>query len=212
MWEQLTEFLSQFFDKKVVIIVVTILSLLYAAAVLLSKTSWGKKAIRQLTELGQRTAQTADNALKTVEDYKKHAEDEFIAYKAECDRKVAVAISCFSYFESSLLDAVKQIPNKKVQDRVAVIEQEYLEKKQILSEEFGAIYDDFEIAVQTRVDNIEEQYAKKYEELYAQIENLKLQIEPFKKPIDEILDSVQPLEEAEYEQENENTNPEQENL
>lgn len=211
MWEQLTEFLSQFFDKKVVVIIVTILSLLYAAVVILSKTSIGKKALNELRALGHRTEQTARDTLEKVESYKKHAEEEFAAYKAECDRKVAVAISCFSYFESSILDAVSQIPNKKVQERVQEITEQYLEKKQVLEEEFGFIYDDFEIAVQQRADQIEKEYAKKYQEINAQIENLKLQIQPFSKPIDEILDTVQPVEEEVYEQE-ENTDPTKEDL
>ena len=117
-----------------------------------------------------------------------------------------------SKLSMTFFEILSLIPNAKVQAKISELKENYDEKKKVIEEQVGLIYEDFELAVNERVETIEQQYAEKYNAIYSELENLKLQIAPFQKSVDEILENTEPVEEEVYEQENENTDSEKKGI
>jgi len=212
MWETFTNWLTNFFNEPVVISITTVLSTLGAFLLFLSKTSFGKKAIYKLTELGHRVEKKVNDIGETVEAHKKEVQNEVVALKENYEQKIAIVLSIANFYEQSFFEIASLIPNAKVQAKVTEVREVYEAKKKVIENEIGLIYDDFETAVIEKTELIEKEYADKYHAISQELENLKLQIQPFQRSVDEILDSVQPVEEEPYEQETENTEPTQETI
>jgi len=187
----LTDWLSQFFDKPVVVIISGILTVAWAAFVLFSKTSFGKKAIKSLTSLADLTAQKANDTLKKVEEVETLAKEKIAALQAdyeekaeklktEYETKVACVVSIFNYNEERLFAILEKIPNAKVQDELIKFKKGYEEKKKEITEVIGLIYEDYNKTVEEIEEKVREEYKEKVAFLEEKLKELSLYVNEIK--------------------------------
>lgn len=114
MWEQVVEKTTAFFDKPVPIIGCTIGFLLITVLTIISKTSFGKKSIRRLTELARLTHETVETTLKNVNDKLNEIDEkqDDIEYML-CDRLQAQEKRIYE-LETLLTEICKNIRNAKI--------------------------------------------------------------------------------------------------
>ena len=179
-FEIITNWLSQFFDKKIVIIIVTILSALGCGLILLSRTSIGRRAIKDLTTLYDLGLKTADDTNKKVKAVQKLAEEKITELEGFYEQKVAVVISTVNFFEESTFALFELVPNKRVQEKLVDIKEQYKAKKELITSIIGEIYDDFEIAVEKKEKEIRQEYEDKIAYLENQIANINLYFQGLK--------------------------------
>ena len=185
-WETITNWISQFFDKKVVIAVVSILAALGSGLILLSRTSFGKRAILKLTTLYELGLQKAAATEKKVQDVEKLAKEKLDELKADYEQKIAVFVSIVNFYEESVFSILEEIPNAKVQARLKDFKESYQEKKEVIKLTIGEIYEDFEIAVDKKANLIRQEYEEKIAFLEKQIADINLYFQEIKEePVDE---------------------------
>lgn len=213
-WEQFTTWLDKFSNNPIVVAIFSVISTFIGVFAVFSKTSMGRKSIIKMIEIGHRSEQKFIEIAKTVEAHKKEVEKQVLELKDYYEQKIALVLSIANFYEQSLFEIAELIPNAKVHAKVTQVRETYEAKKKVVENEIGAIYQDFELAVEKRAKEIESEYAKKYELITGELENIKLQIAPFQKSIDEIVVNDEypiPLNEEEVDdgQENENTDTEE---
>lgn len=179
MWENLTEWLSQFFDKEVVVIIVSITYALAAILIIISKTSFGKKAIADLTALFNKGVKIAKESNEKVIDVEKLAKEKIEALKADYEQKTTALVSIVNFYEESLFQIIEKIPNKKVQDELLVLKESYGEKKKEINQWVTLTYQDAQEEIQTLVKKVEEEKDIKIARLTGEIEELKELVNSF---------------------------------
>ena len=179
-WEIITNWISQFFDKKIVIAIATILAGLGCGLIMLSRTSFGKRAIVKLTtlyELGLKKANDTEEKVKAVQ---KLAEEKISELEGYYEQRIAVVISTVNFYEESTFALFELVPNKKVQEKLAEVKEQYKAKKELITSIIGEIYDDFEIAVEKKEKEIRQEYEDKIAYLENQIANINLYFQGLK--------------------------------
>ena len=179
-WETITNWISQFFDKKIVIAIATILAALGCGLIMLSRTSFGKRAIVKLTtlyELGLKKANDTEEKVKAVQ---KLAEEKISELEGYYEQRIAVVISTVNFYEESTFALFELVPNKKVQEKLAEVKEQYKAKKELITSIIGEIYEDFEIAVEKKEKEIRQEYEDKIAYLENQIANINLYFQNLK--------------------------------
>ncbi len=179
-WETITNWISQFFDKKIVIAIATIIAALGCGLIMLSRTSFGKRAIVKLTtlyELGLKKANDTEEKVKAVQ---KLAEEKIVELEGYYEQRIAVVISTLNFYEESTFTLFELVPNKKVQEKLAEVKEQYKAKKELITSIIGEIYDDFEIAVEKKEKEIRQEYEDKIAYLENQIANINLYFQNLK--------------------------------
>lgn len=179
-WEQITNFISAFFDKPIVITLSGVLTAALLAFVLFAKTSFGKKAILKLTSLYATGKERADKTLKKVEDVEKLANERIEALKSEYEAKAAIYVSLFNFYIEVLFNSLSEIPNAKVQARVKKYKESYEEKKNQITQSIGLLYEDIELFEEKSKAELHKQYEEKINYLENQIKQLSLFLNTFK--------------------------------
>lgn len=190
-WEQITNSISAFFDKPIVITFAGVLSAALTVFTIFNKTSFGKKAINKLTalyDLGERKANEALEKVKKVEILANEKINALEAYYNEkvdeveknCQEKIAVALSFVAFYEQSVLSILDQLPNAKVQAALLEFKKTLDEKKKNITATIGEVYFDFTAAVEHNREEVEQQYREKVEYLENEIKQLALYINEIK--------------------------------
>ena len=204
-WESLTEWLSQFFDKKIVLIIVGITYLLGAALIIFSKTSLGKKAIKVLTDISRETREKAQETNEKVKSVELLANEKIESLKGEYEKKVSALISIIDFYEVSVFQILEQIPNVKVQAKIREFKDSYEAKKEEINKWVTVTYLEYK-------ESIEEQVAIIQAEKEEQIANLRSEIESLKELINSLLNSKETALNEEEREESENTDSIEEKL
>ncbi len=184
MWEEVTAWISQFFDKQIVINLTTIFSFGGLVFSVFAKTSLGKKAIFKLTELANKTLEKANDTNEKVKKVELLANEKINALKGEYEKKALVIVSTFDVVVNGLFAALKEIPNVKVQNQIEIFEKKYADQKNEITKVVGKTYGDFKEAVEeetaaARIKLLELQVAldQKLEQADKLIKTLKQQVE-----------------------------------
>jgi len=191
-WDQITSWLSELTDKPIFITLAGILTVVGAVFVFLSKTSFGKKAIAKLTKLYYLGDKIATETLKKVQDVETLAkeridelegcfEQKVTKLKNEYEQKVAALISIANFYEETLFITLEKIPNAKVQEQVAILKEEYQNKKKEIEEIVGVIYQDYTLALKNKEEEIRREYDEKVNYLENQIAQITLYLNEIKK-------------------------------
>lgn len=190
-WEQVTNIISQFMDKPIVITITGVLSSALVLFTLFAKSSFGKKAIIKLTSLYNLGQRTTNETLKKVQDVETLAKEKISALEAEysqkadeiqraCEEKVALALSFVVFYEESVLSVLDKLPNAKVKAALLEFKSKLDEKKKTITATIGELYFDFTKAVENKEKEIQEQYNEKILFLEDEIKKLTLYIEEIK--------------------------------
>ena len=190
-WEQITNAINQFFDKPIVVTLSGILTVVGAIFVFLSKTSIGKKAIKNLTSLYTLGVERADVTLKKVEEVQTLATNEIKALKDEYERKAnelkqeyeqkaSTLVSICNFYVESTFSALEKIPNLKVQEEVKTLREEYANKKEEISNVIGVIYQDYTSFKEKTINSIKKEYEEKIQFLEDKYKELALFINELK--------------------------------
>lgn len=190
-WQQITNAISQFFDKPITISLSLVLSIAYFVFLFFSKTSLGKKAIKKLTNLYNLGEQRAKETLEKVKEVELLAKNEIASLKADYeqkandlkanyDQKSAALASIFNYYVESLFTTLEKIPNIKVQEEVKALREGYEVKKEEIINLVGAIYQDYdafkqktELAIRNEYETKIKFLEDKYKELALYLSELK---------------------------------------
>ena len=184
MWEEVTAWISQLFDKQIVINLTTIFSFGGLVFSIFAKTSLGRKSIAKLTELANKTLEKTNNTNEKVKKVELLATEKINALKDEYERKTLVVVSTFDVVVNGLFAALKEIPNVKVQNQIENFEKKYADQKNEITKVIGKTYGDFKEAVEeetaaARIKLLELQVAldQKLEQADKLIKTLKQQVE-----------------------------------
>lgn len=160
-WEGFTQWLTDISNNPVFISVISILSALLSVLVIISKTSIGRKAIKLLTNMSRETNNKVvaiysevNGKLKLLDEKLVEIEEE----RKELTEKAEIFFNLFSFYENEMINICELIPNKKVQDKVALFKQHWPEAKKEIEKFIG-------------IDCVE--YQNKLSDLQHQIEELK---------------------------------------
>lgn len=190
-WEQITNAISAFFDKPVVVTLSGIFSGALILFTIFAKTSFGRKAINKLTALYNLGARTATQTLKKVEDVEKLATEKISELEAEnsqkieelkqeYEKKVSVLVSLFNFYIDALFETLATIPNVKLQAKVQELKEKYEDKKAAITQVVGLVYQDFTSALEKSREEIRKEYDEKLEFVTNQLNQLKLFISEIK--------------------------------
>jgi hypothetical protein len=180
-WEQITTWLDQFTDKPIVYWTLCVVVGIVGALVVLSKTSLGRKAIIQLTSLYHLGDRKANETLEKVKEVELLAKDKIEALKGEYEQKVACLVSIVNFYEESVFVILEDIPNAKVQTKLANFKKIYIQKKEEIKATIGEIYQDYNLALERKEDEIRKEYEDKIAYLENQIAQVSLYLNEIKK-------------------------------
>ena len=184
-WEQITNAISAFFDKPVVITIIGVLSGALTLFTIFAKTSLGKKAIKSLTALYNLGEQRAKQTLEKVQDVERLANERIEALKAEYEQKLAIVVSLFNFYIESLFEIARLIPNAKVQKLADQLEANYKAKVSEITKVIGEIYQDYSLAVEEKEKAIRKEYDEKIKFLEDQIKQINLYFNEIKEEPDD---------------------------
>lgn len=142
-FEKLNEGLSTSWDwlnKPLPVVCVSIVTIFIFIITILNRTSFGRRAIKRLTSLADRTSNKVNELQGNIIDYESKVDEKVKDYELEMDKKVAIITAQFDFFETSIFSALSQIPNLKVRNDVAKFQEGYEAKKQEIAEIIGTNY------------------------------------------------------------------------
>lgn len=164
-WEMFTEWLTNVTNNPAFISIASVLSVLGSVLLVISKTSFGRKAIKQLSlisEASRAHISEVENRIKekSEEIDAKIAEfnEDAVSFKEEMEERYKVFFNQFDFYETQIFEILELIPNEKVKAKLATMKEEWLKKKSEIQEFIGISYSEFE---------------SKMDELQKQIEELK---------------------------------------
>lgn len=167
-WEQIVEWVKDFFNQPVPIISCTVGALLITILTIISKTSIGKKSIKRMLEAVSEVKLELTNTIAKTS-------DNVAQLKKEYETQLALAETHSQELEDLLLSISDQLHNAKIRELV----EQYKSKRS---------------EVKTAYENIIAQTNKALEEKKAELElQLKKFEEEFKKQRDEIMAQYQEI-------------------
>lgn len=184
-WERLKELITHVADRPVTIILAILLTIGFFALLIISKTSYGKKAIAKLVglydsgrELAKETLKIANEtnervksveilANKKIEELKAFYDKKEQELKEHYEQKTAALVSITNYYVESTFNALEKIPNIKVQEEVKALREGYESKKEEITNLVGAIYQDYD-AFKQKTESV---IRKEYEDKIAYLDN-----------------------------------------
>lgn len=142
------------------IVGISILMITFIVIKFLSTTSIGKRAIKQFNQKTNEVIDKFDELTHKTSYFTSEIDKKVILLKDEYETRLKTVYTQFDFFEKSIMEILKQIPNAKVQAEVSKFEEEYLAKK----EEIGLIVCENYELIQQKLDEIEELKAKMLQE------------------------------------------------
>ena len=172
------EIFEKITNHPVFVSVVSILTAAFGVLLIISKTSWGKKAIAAINVVVDIIKKKVEEALRIALD----AQDQVIQIndtvkqaKEELEVKSKTLFLQLEYFENSIYKIIGEIPNAKVQEALKEFKGNWETKKAEIAEIAGVAYTEIE----NKNRAIQQELEKKNEEvigLQKQIDELKNQI------------------------------------
>ena len=170
----------EYINKPLPIVGLSIAALSVILFNFLSRTSIGKKALNKLTnkidyyeKMNADFVNKVDNTIKDITDeinkFKEDSENKIEEYKNEYEDKAKAMNTKFDYIESNLMETLKQIPNKKVQDCICEFENKYEEIKLQTDLVIGSVND--------KVVDYKEEQENRFHELEVKFIELKEEFE-----------------------------------
>lgn len=184
MWENFKQGWTEFSNSPVVISVVTILTILIAGLVILSRTSFGKKTLHKFGEKIEsvkdkvlRVEKVAEETKQEVSDAKSEIHACYVETKEELDNKVVAVYSKFETFQDDVFKILEQIPNAKVQSQIKEVKEKATEKEEEIKKLLGDTYNDIQKQIDEevikRVSQVQEEANSKIDLLQGEINSLK---------------------------------------
>ena len=171
MWEQFTEFMNGLTNNPIFISMTSILSVLGSVLVILSKTSLGKKAIRKLTEMSNKTKDEVETVKISVDNAKKELDAKALeieelneTFQNKLQVEMKTFYSQFDFYETQMYEILKLIPNAKVQEQLNKFYGEWQEKKVEIQEFIGMGNEKFNEELSEKMKEVE-QLQHNFEEL-----------------------------------------------
>lgn len=166
------EWLTEFTNSPIFITLSSIFSVLGSILIVISKTSWGKKAVAKLTDMANQTKADVENikvecksALDEVKTALNTLETEKETYKKELDTQVRVYFNQFSFYETQMFDTLSQIPNAKVQEKLEILKANWESQKAEIEKVIGIGQDE----INAKMSELEEM-KKQVQELLDKLE------------------------------------------
>lgn len=141
------EIFEKITNHPVFISIVSILTVAFSVLLIVSKTSWGKKAIAAINvvvDLIKKKAESAFEIARETQETVKEINDVVKQEKEELESKTKVLFLQFEYFETSMYKIIEQIPNAKVQDELLKFKGGWEIKKAELAQIAGLAYSEIE--------------------------------------------------------------------
>ena len=161
MWEEFTNWVTNVTNNPAFIALMSVVSVLTSILVIINKTSFGKKAIKMLTDLSNGTRAQANLALEKVEEAKKQVEEfeeniktEFETAKSELNSQFIAYFNQLEFFEGAVFEIFKAIPNAKVQEQLKAFMETWEAKKKEIQEITGQKYSEIEEQLNKREEEI----------------------------------------------------------
>ena len=144
-----------------------------------------------LTSLYNLAERKAAETLKKVEDVEILANQKIAALETEYeektedlknqyDQKLAAALSFFIFYEETVMSVLETIPNEKLQKAVAVFKSKLELKKNEITATIGEIYQNYELAVEHKGEEIRKEYDHKIKFLEDEIKKISLYVNEIK--------------------------------
>lgn len=213
MWDKFTEVCDKVTNHPVFIAITTVLSILLSALIVLSKTSWGKKAINDVKakfnasqKFNEETRLAVRENLKTIEDFKDEQLEVYDGFRLHINEEVKIIYSKYEIFENDLLEILSLIPNAKVQAKITNIRNQIEKRDEEIRKVVGGSYNEIQSYIEQEAEKIANE---KIATLSEEIESLK-QLFKNNIKVPEIADLSEETEEDVDEQTNEDSNREEE--
>lgn len=185
MWQDFREGLTNFTNNPVVISIISVLSILFAVLVVLSRTSIGRKFLKLFKEkLAEHkeeidaVVKVAKEAKEDVEKFKDEAKEEIQEFKDNTSNKVVAIQSQFELFESDLFKILELIPNDKVKAQLELWKKNYSSQKEeianLIGDSYSAVQEKINQEVKIRTEQSQQEIAALKGEI-AQLKELVIQ-------------------------------------
>lgn len=155
-WDSVVLNIKEFFNQPVVVIVTSIASTVVGAIAIISKTSFGKRAIRWMKEQIKEIHEKVDLSHQTVEDVKELAYDKIDSLKAEYECKLKVLVSQYDFFVDGVFSVLELYPNIKIKEAVANLRAEYDVRREEIEKVVGWAYNDVEKYINEKRNELDE--------------------------------------------------------
>lgn len=152
--------------------VLSILSFIGGIIAIISKTSWGKKAIAKLTDLADVTKRKVDatrDLVNTQIENINQIKEDVVSFKEDVVNEIKSYFSQLEFFEKSVYNILSQIPNAKVQEQLKVFYSQWQEKKREIQEFVGSSYTE----VDSKIKELNDEKDRQISALKNEIEELK---------------------------------------
>lgn len=176
MWEEFSQWLTNITNNPTFITIASILSSVSGILLIISRTSFGKRAIKKLTELARKTEESFNTHKEIVAEKITEIENKVIEAKSdledatkELDRRFRVYFNQFSFYEEQMFSILELIPNAKVQEKLKELKNEWQNKKKEIEEFLCISYEEFE----NKAKEFEEEKNKQIAELQRQLDEIK---------------------------------------
>ena len=155
-WDSVVLNIKEFFNQPVVVIVTSIASTVVGAIAIISKTSFGKRAIRRMKEQIKEIREKVDLSHQTVEDVKELAYDKIDSLKAEYECKLKVLVSQYDFFVDGVFSVLELYPNIKIKEAVSKLRAEYEVRREEIKKVVGWAYNDVEEYINEKRSELDE--------------------------------------------------------
>ena len=179
MWEEFTQWLTNVTNNPTFIALMSILTTVGSILVIISKTSFGKKAILKLTQLAEVSRTEITKIQETVNEEKEKLEkradeltEAYSNFTAHLDTQFKVFFNQFDFYETQMYEILKLVPNAKVQEKLEEFYSGWQDKKKEIEEFIGLSYSQIEEKLSEKDEKIAE-LENKMNDLLSMFEELK---------------------------------------
>lgn len=187
-WAEFTQAIKDFFNQPLPVILTSISTVVVYVLVILSKTSFGKKNLLWCRGQINDIAKTATDTNEKVKEVQQLAKEEIASLKADYEQKITIALSTVNFYEESVFSIFEKIPNAQVQAELNNFKVEYAARKQAIIDTIGITYQDYQQALNEKVNEVRNEYENKLAELQKQFDEFVVSVKPYLDQINENLD------------------------
>lgn len=160
----------------VFISVTSIVTLIAGFLAIVSRTSWGKKAINSIMAKFKNLEQKAEQAGSLVREQVKQIDQmkaEVDEFKGEIKNSISVYFDQLEFFEKSIFSILSQIPNAKVQEQLKLFYDEWKDKKKEIEKYVGTTFSEIE----SKINDINSEKERQIATLTNEFDKLKELVE-----------------------------------
>ena len=139
-------------NHPVFLALVSVGSIIAGILLIISKTSWGRKAIEKLTKLGERVENKVNENRKYISEKVEEintVKQEIVDFKEEAKNDIKVYFAQLDFFEGKIFDLFNEFPNEKVKAKAKLFQDEWKAKKEEIKNYIGVSYSQVEEKIDT---------------------------------------------------------------